>query len=454
MTKMADKIKIKGEFITFANLLKITGLVHTGGETKLFTEAGRAFCNESEIKEKRKKIHLGDIVVIDGSIRLEIVAEEEMKVDNLNLVNFRNYKLINLKIESMVNILYGRNAQGKTNLLESIYYAAFGMSQRTNNEDELIKIGQGELGVEVTFFSNSGEHRLRVTRNKDMAKKKKEVILDGNKISNREQYGSLNVVMFSPEDLQLIKGEPALRRRFLDMEIAQTNRLYYRSLVKYNRVLQQRNKLLKEAKEKKIDEKLFFIWDDELSTLAAELISHRMINLQKIMESATVFYGDIARQNEVLQGKYLLKTNGENIFCYEEKTRAEWKEWYMQALKERKEADLWRGSTGIGPHRDDLVFCVNDRDLRSFGSQGQQRTCALALKLAELGNIKTETGEYPILLLDDVMSELDNQRREAILNFINAKVQTFITVNDKKLIPELDGNRFFLITEGDICEEY
>lgn len=375
-----------------------------------------------------------------------------MKIQQISLINFRNYQNLNLQIDGLVNVFYGNNAQGKTNILESIFYSAFGMSHRTSNEDDLVKMSCREMASEVTFSNLYGDHTLRVKRQNICERMKKQISLDDNVIKSKEHYGTLNIVMFSPEDLQIVKGEPALRRRFLDMEIAQTNRYYYGLLVKYNRVLQQRNKFLKDARENILDHAQLEVWNKEIANVAAEIISLRLKVLKKINSIAGSIYKEITNQKEELVVNYELKTNSSAIICSQEDSLESWREWYLAKLRERQTIDVLRGSTGIGPHRDDLSITVNDNNLRSFGSQGQQRSGALALKLAEMEYVKKEAGEYPVLLLDDVMSELDSERRKQILNFIDGRVQTFITVNDKNLIPELACNRYFFVSEGSICE--
>lgn len=375
-----------------------------------------------------------------------------MKIQQISLINFRNYQNLNLQIDGLVNVFYGNNAQGKTNILESIFYSAFGMSHRTSNEDDLVKMSCREMASEVTFSNLYGDHTLRVKRQNICERMKKQISLDDNVIKSKEHYGTLNIVMFSPEDLQIVKGEPALRRRFLDMEIAQTNRYYYGLLVKYNRVLQQRNKFLKDARENILDHAQLEVWNKEIANVAAEIISLRLKVLKKINSIAGSIYKEITNQKEELVVNYELKTNSSAIICSQEDSLESWRQWYLAKLRERQTIDVLRGSTGIGPHRDDLSITVNDNNLRSFGSQGQQRSGALALKLAEMEYVKKEAGEYPVLLLDDVMSELDSERKKQILNFIDGRVQTFITVNDKNLIPELACNRYFFVSEGSICE--
>lgn len=376
-----------------------------------------------------------------------------MKIKQISLINYRNYNNCCLVVKDLVNVLYGNNAQGKTNLLEGIYYAAFGSSHRTSSEEDLVSLEATGMSAEVIFDNNFGENKIKLKRQVIQGKTKKEIFFNDNPVKPKEHYGLLNVVLFSPEDLQLVKGEPSLRRRFFDMEIAQVNSLYYSLLVKYNRVVQQRNKLLKEAREKNLDEKLLLVWDKELAVTAAKILAIRLKVLEKISVLTEKTYSAITGKKEHLTIQYELKGNNGQLFYPEEKSVSAWESWYLENLAARRFVDKMRGNTGIGPHRDDLLIKVNDKPLRSFGSQGQQRSGALALKMAELEYLREEKGEYPILLLDDVMSELDSSRREQILSFIDGRVQTFITVNDKTLIPELGMNQYFYVEAGKICED-
>ena len=374
-----------------------------------------------------------------------------MKISNLYAVNFRNYQACNLKLPSMVNVFFGNNAQGKTNILEAIFYGAFGMSHRTTVEEELTTLSAREMAVGLQYETITGLHNLKIKRWQDLNRAKKEILLDGVKIRPKEHYGSLNVVMFSPEDLQLIKGEPALRRRFFDMQISQTDPIYYDLLLKYNRVVQQRNKLLKDVREAGGRPESLVPWNQEFCSLAAKITRKRLEALQKLAEIAGSIYAALTSNKEKIEISYELKgNNGELI--YDLSVEACTEEFYRSKLLARQNIDILRGNTGIGPHRDDLSIKLNGMSLKSFGSQGQQRTGALALKLSQLEYVYREIGEFPILLLDDVMSELDSQRRGQILLFINNKIQTFITVNDKELIPELADNAYFKITNG-IIEE-
>lgn len=372
-----------------------------------------------------------------------------MKINKIYAVNFRNYGACNLDFSSMINVFYGQNAQGKTNILEAIFYSAFGMSHRTFTEEDLLKLGCKEMAVGVEYDSFSGLHEIKIKKFQQLGRNKKEIFLDGAKVKPKEHYGSLNAVMFSPEDLQLVKGEPSLRRRFFDMQIAQTDPIYYDLLVKYNRVVQQRNKLLKEIRDNEGSSAQLQPWNKEFIALATAIAKKRQLALEKLKVIAGEIYASITGNKEILTIKYELKANN-GEFLYPENDFEDWEIFYTQKLAERERIDILRGNTGIGPHRDDIVLLLNDMSLKSFGSQGQQRSGALALKLSQLEYVRREIGEFPILLLDDVMSELDNSRRAQLLMFIDGKVQTFITVNDRELIPELAGNNYFEIVQGSV----
>lgn len=375
-----------------------------------------------------------------------------MKINRIYAVNFRNYAACNLKFTSMINVFYGANAQGKTNILEAIFYSAFGFSHRTSSEDDLMKLGCSEMAAGVEYESFSGSHDVKIKKYKQLERMKKEIFLDSAKVRPKDHYGALNVVMFSPEDLQLVKGEPSLRRRFFDMQISQTDHIYYDLLVKYNRVLQQRNKLLKELRDNIItDASQLAVWDREFIRLAAAITGRRLAALAKLQSIASEIYASISGNKEVLKVQYELKANNGQVLCLDA-ADLELEAFYREKLSERQRIDILRGNTGIGPHRDDLMLLLDDISLKSFGSQGQQRSGALALKLSQLEYVRREIGEFPVLLLDDVMSELDNNRRAQLLGFIDGRVQTFVTVNDRQLIPELGSNAYFEICQGNVKE--
>ena len=344
-----------------------------------------------------------------------------MRINRLQLVNFRNYDHCTVSFDKMVTVFYGKNGQGKTNILESIFYSAFGLSHRTNKEDEMVK-----------FLSDG--------------------MADGKKTTAKDHYSFFNAVMFSPEDLQIIKGDPGLRRRFMDMEISQTDPLYYELLVRYRRLLKQRNSLLKGIRDKNQPQEQLAPWDEEISDVGSQILIKRLDNLIKLKEISIPVFNFLSDRTDKLEMKYEMKGNDGTVFYPEKESAADIKEFYIKSMRERRFKDIMQGNTGIGVHRDDLKTYINNADSRAFASQGQQRCCALALKLSQIEYVKKISGEYPVLLLDDVMSELDHHRRNQLVSFINDKVQTIITVNDKTLIPDLGSNQYFKVEKGSIEE--
>lgn len=361
-----------------------------------------------------------------------------MKVNKIILRNFRNYVNLSLDFSKGINIFVGENAQGKTNILESIYYGAMGRSHRTNNDMELIQ-WQQESGSITIFYSRMNLESSLVM--KLINNKKREIISNNYNIKPRELIGLLNVVLFSPEDLMLIKGMPTLRRRFLDIEISQANPAYYKELLKYNRIVSQRNTLLKKIRENKDKPEMLDAWDEQLATVATKIVSKRQEAVKKLAMLANLMHRKITANRESLTLVYQKHDINENKI-----------DEYKSKLIQFRQNDIWRGSTSIGPHRDDLILTVNGINLRTFGSQGQQRTGVLSLKLAELEFIKSETGEYPILLLDDVMSELDATRREHLLAFIKDRVQTVITATEEKYFPDWEFGKYYHVEKGTIME--
>ncbi|HBX74533.1 MAG TPA: DNA replication/repair protein RecF [Acidaminococcaceae bacterium] len=373
-----------------------------------------------------------------------------MKINKLQLVNFRNYDHCSVAFDKMVTVFYGKNGQGKTNILESIFYSSFGLSHRTNKEDEMVKFSSEGMAVLLDFTKEDGSHSIRMKRYTDNGKTRKEIKIDGKKTTAKDHYSFLNTVMFSPEDLQIIKGDPSLRRRFMDMEISQTDPVYYELLVRYRRVLKQRNSLLKGIRDSNEPQQPLAAWDEEISDTGAQILIKRLHNLKKLKEIAIPVFHILSNKIDLLEIKYEMKGNNGEVFYPEEETLQGIKEFYMGSLKERRFKDIMQGSTGIGVHRDDLKTYINGVDSRAFASQGQQRCCALALKLSQIEYVKKVSGEYPVLLLDDVMSELDQYRRNQLISFINDKVQTIITVNDKTLIPDFGSNQYFNVDKGSI----
>ena len=375
-----------------------------------------------------------------------------MKINKLQLVNFRNYDHCAVAFDKMVTVFYGKNGQGKTNILESIFYSAFGLSHRTAKEDELLKFSSEGMAVLLDFTKEDGDHSIRMKRYFDQGKYHKEIKIDGKKTTAKDHYGYLNTVMFSPEDLQIIKGDPGLRRRFMDMEISQTDPVYYELLVRYRRLLKQRNSLLKVIRDQNFSQDQLAAWDEEISDAGAQILVKRLENLKKIKNISIPVFHILSDQADHLEIKYEMKGNNGKLLYPEDYNLTDMKDFYIKSLNERRFKDIMQGNTGIGVHRDDLKIYINDLDSKSFASQGQQRCCALSLKLSQIEYVKQTTGEYPVLLLDDVMSELDQHRRNQLIGFINDKVQTIITVNDKELIPDFGSNQYFSVEKGIIKE--
>ena len=366
-----------------------------------------------------------------------------MRVKKISLHNYRNYTALSLSFSQNLNIFLGQNAQGKTNIIEAIYYAAIGHSHRSSVENDVIRWEQNQAKIGLVFDRMMVENELVFHFHAD---KNKEVLYNSHQIKQKDLIGLFNVVLFSPEDLSLIKGAPAGRRRFLDLEISQASPIYYKQLIKYNRIIAQRNMLLKKIKERKSSKDLLESWDEQFSAIAAEVVLKRINAIKKLNMLANLMHRKISKNKENLEVDY--KISGLEDAIVPENLIT----WYNNKLSESRELDIIRGSTSIGPHRDDIILKVNNINLRSFGSQGQQRTGVLALKLAELEFIKSETGEYPVLLLDDVMSELDANRREQLLLFIRDKIQTFITATDHNYFPkEIDG-KYYRVEAGKVVE--
>ncbi len=366
-----------------------------------------------------------------------------MHIDRLFVRNFRNYEQGDWHLSPGINIFYGENAQGKTNLLEAVYYCGVGHSHRTSQEEDLIRWGENQLAAAVQFTRQGLQHTLQLKRERQP--RKKEIKLDRQVIRAKEQLGEMPVVLFSPEDLQLIKGEPALRRRFLDLEIAQSNRRYYQDLVRYQRIVLQRNKLLKAIREGLAHKNELEAWDQPFSDSAANLMVEREKAVAHFSALANEVHQLIAGGRESLQVAYQVAGEGQ---APSGGTKSDWQAWYERLLQNTRTSDIARGSTSLGPHRDDLLFLLKEGPFKAFASQGQQRTAVLSLKIAEVTFVQQAVGFYPILLLDDVMSELDQKRREQLLAFISGKIQTFITGTECSMLHPDSMAACFMVKNG------
>ena len=336
-----------------------------------------------------------------------------MRIKNLRLKNFRNYEQEEFTFQPGINVLYGRNAQGKTNCAEAVFYLCTGTSPRDKKDRHLIRAGQDCAQVYADAESRFGSVAIEA----DIYESRREVRVNGSKISrNAELLGNLNGVFFSPEELRLIQDGPDERRRFLNVSLSQTSRSYYTALVRYNKILEQRNALLKERDVSYVMETLS-VWDVQLCRSAAELICRRNDYISMLAPLA-------AEQHAYLtDGAEALDVRAERNYG---QTREEAEQALLCELSANYERDMRLGYTAAGPHRDDLKIYIDGAEARVYASQGQARTAALALKLAEVQIFTCLAGEPPVLILDDVMSELDLVRRRKLLARLDG-VQTILT---------------------------
>lgn len=344
-----------------------------------------------------------------------------MWVRSLQLSHYRNYRELSLTFSPGLNVVHGDNAQGKTNLLESISLLSTGKSHRTSRDAELITAGANLLTAKASVMRQTGELTLELTLGTETRKQLRINGITEQRIANL--VGNLGSVFFSPDDLQLVKGAPAGRRRFLDIEISQLSQTYLHHLMAYTKVVQQRNTLLK---REGVDRSLMEIYDHQLVSRGAQLIVRRAQSVARLAPLAATYHETLSsgRERLLLQYENQIATGGEvpTIPAVEEQL------WRL--LEQRRRDEIRRQITLVGPHRDDLQFQINGTDARLYGSQGQQRTAVLALKLAELQYMYEELGEYPVLLLDDVASELDPHRRHFLLHAVREGVQTFVSCTD------------------------
>ena len=341
-----------------------------------------------------------------------------MKVEKVVLENFRNYTKQEITFLDGLNVICGLNASGKTNLMESIFVAAIGRSPRTKNEKEMIKMGEDRAYIHLNLEKKFRSHQINVEIDKAEGKK---INVDGAKISRLgELIGLLAVVYFSPDELKMIKEAPQERRRFMDLSLSQESKPYYVALSKYNNLLQQRNKLIKTTDYAEFSQTAF-IWENQMADVAADIVLKRRTFIEKIGKIADDYHRRIAGENEELKLIYEP--------CVEGEDREQIKAAIAEKLEASHEKDYELGYTSVGVHREDFNITCKGVDLRKFGSQGQQRTAALVIKLAEIEYYYKESGEKPVLLLDDVLSELDERRRTALLE-ATAGTQTMITCTE------------------------
>jgi len=336
-----------------------------------------------------------------------------MKITRLELNNFRNYITTAVNFEDGLNFIVGKNAQGKTNMLESIYLLSVGKSPKNSKDKQIIRFGQTKAKIGVDFSTLAGNKNIEMYL--DKSDKKSITINKLNILKLTELVGILSVVYFSPDELKLIKEVPEDRRNFLDVSISQFDKTYLYNLIKYNRILKMRNQILKslDSAENKIEQLSLFT--PQLVDTAEKIIEKRLKFIEKLKNIAKNIHKTIT-----------LTENLDISYSYNKKENLSIKEDLLNQFNNSVEKELELGYTTIGPHRDDIVFKINDLDCKHYASQGQQRTVALVVKLSLMEVVMEEIGEYPILLLDDVLSELDSARQDRLLN-LTTKYQTFIS---------------------------
>ena len=360
-----------------------------------------------------------------------------MIVESVELKDYRNYEFLDMNFNEHVNIIYGDNAQGKTNILESIYMCSTSKSHRGSKDREIVRFGEDESHIKLNVLKHGMKYRIDMHLKKN---KTKGIAVNGIPIKKAvELFGIINIVFFSPEDLNIIKNGPSERRRFLDSEICQLDKIYLSDLTKYNKVLNQRNKLLKDMVFHPDLENTLSVWDMQLISYGRRIISRRRRFVEELNEIVRGIHESISGGREQLTLTY--EPDIEEAFFEDELNRA-------------KEKDRKYCSTSVGPHRDDISFFIGDIDIRKFGSQGQQRTSALSLKLSEIELVKRCIHDTPVLLLDDVLSELDSNRQNYLLNSIH-DIQTVITCTG---LDEFVRNRFqidkiFEVISGTVSEK-
>lgn len=361
-----------------------------------------------------------------------------MYVKSLELKDFRNYKQLNIRFTNGTNILYGDNAQGKTNILEGIYMCGTTKSHKGSKDREMIRIGQDESHIRVFIERND------IVRKIDMHLKKtkpKGVAIDGIPIKkSSELFGLIHMVFFSPEDLAIIKNGPNQRRRFMDLELCQLDKVYLYNLTCYNKIIVQRNNLLKQIPNK--HHELFdtlSIWDEQLVHYGKEIINRRQLFISQLNDIIVEIHNKLSNGKETLRVEYEPNVTSDQ---FEEK------------LSRNVDRDIYLKTTNTGPHRDDMSFLISEKDIRKYGSQGQQRTTALSLKLAEIELVKRVIKDNPILLLDDVLSELDRNRQNQLLDSIS-DIQTIVTCTglEEFVNHRSESDSIYKVIEGQVFDE-
>ena len=362
-----------------------------------------------------------------------------MRIDKLKLINFRNYSKLDIEFNPYLNIIIGNNAQGKTNILEAIYYLSITKSFLILNDSVSVKNGELFLKIVGNISNNKGKKKLEVIINENG----KKLLINDNEIKKHASYiGNLKVIIFNPDNIRLIKDAPGNRRKFLNVEISQLDNKYINNLNEYNIVLKQRNEYLKVIKNGKINQVYFDILNEKLIDLAVYIYDGRIKFIQMINKYITDIFKDISGYDGLMVN-YLPSVDIDNI-----------KKNMEDKLNNNYEREIIYGNTLYGPHRDDFSFKLLDDDLILYGSQGQLKMAILALKLAEVKVFYEVCGEYPVLLLDDLFSELDVLKRNKVISYLNKDIQTVVTTTDLENIDSdfINKANVYKIENGKICE--
>ena len=359
-----------------------------------------------------------------------------MIVESVELKDYRNYEFLDMKFNEHVNIIYGDNAQGKTNILESIYMCSTSKSHRGSKDREIVRFGEDESHIKLNVLKHDMKYRIDMHLKKN---KTKGIAVNGIPIKKAvELFGIINIVFFSPEDLNIIKDGPSERRRFMDMQLSQLDKIYLSNLVNYNKVLNQRNNLLKDiafAPSEQLMQTLD-IWDMQLVKYGSLIIKGRESFIEKINTIISGIHSRLTGGIENIKVSYVPDVDVND---------------FEEEVKSSRQKDIKYKATGKGPHKDDLIFLINDNDVRKYGSQGQQRTAALSLKLSEIYLVKKKIKDTPVLLLDDVLSELDSNRQTYLLKSIH-DIQTLITCTglDDFISHQFEINKVFQVVKGHV----
>ena len=357
-----------------------------------------------------------------------------MIIESIEIENFRNYEKTYIEFDKNTNIFYGDNAQGKTNVLEAVFLSGTTKSHKGSKDSEIVRFGQTDAYIRSNFIKNDVAYKVNMQLR---SSKKKSISINGENLKKAAQLlGLVNIVFFSPEDLSIIKSGPSERRRFIDLELCQLDKGYLFNLTNYNKIVNQRNKLLKSMDNNYSLKDTIDVWDEQLKFYGTEVIKRRKKFIEDLNPVINDIHSKLTGKNDVLRVVY-------DCDCTEED--------YEEKIKANKIKDLKYKTTSVGPHRDDLKFYIENVNVRKYGSQGQQRTVALSLKLSEIEMVKITIGDTPILLLDDVLSELDANRQNYLLSSIK-NIQTIITCTglDDFIKNRFTLNKCFEVTDGNI----